>query len=152
MKKIMLLVCCALLPATVIFAQNEQRAKASLNHIALYVTDLQRSGDFYSNVIGLDTIPEPFHDGMHIWYRIGPSSHLHVISGADKPKTYFKGNHLCFTVSSVDQFVQSLQKRGLAYEDWNGKPQSITTRVDGVKQIWLQDPDGYWIEVNDARE
>ncbi len=29
---------------------------------------------------------------------------------------------------------------------------SITTRVDNVKQIWLQDPDGYWIEINDAKE
>jgi lactoylglutathione lyase len=24
-------------------------------------------------------------------------------------------------------------------------------RVDGIKQIYLQDPDGYWIEVNDDK-
>jgi lactoylglutathione lyase len=23
------------------------------------------------------------------------------------------------------------------------------SRIDGVHQIWLQDPDGYWIEIND---
>jgi lactoylglutathione lyase len=29
---------------------------------------------------------------------------------------------------------------------------TITTRVDGVKQIYFKDPDGYWIEINDAKE
>lgn len=26
----------------------------------------------------------------------------------------------------------------------------IQTRPDGVQQIFVQDPDGYWIEINDA--
>jgi lactoylglutathione lyase len=30
--------------------------------------------------------------------------------------------------------------------------QTTTTRVDGVQQIWLQDPDGYWVEINDAKD
>ena len=34
-----------------------------LNHIAVYVKDLKKSADFYTRIIGLDTIPEPFHDG-----------------------------------------------------------------------------------------
>jgi len=27
----------------------------------------------------------------------------------------------------------------------------VTMRPDGVRQIYLQDPDGYWIEVNENR-
>jgi lactoylglutathione lyase len=27
----------------------------------------------------------------------------------------------------------------------------MTNRVDGVHQVFLKDPDGYWIEVNDAK-
>ena len=27
----------------------------------------------------------------------------------------------------------------------------VTLRPDGVNQIYLQDPDGYWIEVNDDK-
>jgi lactoylglutathione lyase len=30
----------------------------------------------------------------------------------------------------------------------NGK---VTDRPDGVHQVYLQDPDGYWIEVNDNK-
>jgi len=27
----------------------------------------------------------------------------------------------------------------------------VTTRPDGVHQIWFQDPDGYWLEINDVK-
>jgi lactoylglutathione lyase len=33
-----------------------------------------------------------------------------------------------------------------------GEKMAITNRVDGVKQIYFKDPDGYWIEINDAKE
>src|SRR5688572_4884527 len=65
-----------------IYSQRDTMSKTFLNHIALYITDLKKSGAFYSDIIGLDTIPEPFHDGKHIWYSIGPKSHLHLIEGA----------------------------------------------------------------------
>src|SRR5690242_15230642 len=84
--------------------------KPVLNHLAIYVTDLQRSTQFYRDVIGLDTIPEPFHDGRHTWFGIGPSGHLHVISGASSPAIRPKDNHLCFSVPSVDDFLKRLSK------------------------------------------
>jgi lactoylglutathione lyase len=39
----------------------------------------------------------------------------------------------------------------MAWYNAKGVKGIITTRIDGVKQIWVNDPDGYWIEVNDAR-
>ncbi|RYF13836.1 MAG: VOC family protein, partial [Flavobacteriales bacterium] len=27
----------------------------------------------------------------------------------------------------------------------------VTLRPDGIHQLYLQDPDGHWIEVNDAK-
>lgn len=125
--------------------------KPVFNHLALYVTDLQRSTSFYRDLVGLDTIPEPFHDGKHTWFSIGPTGHLHVISGATTSLPHPKDNHLCFSVPSVDEFVKRLNKAGVPFEDWPGKPQAVTTRVDGVKQIYFKDPDGYWIEINDAK-
>lgn len=126
--------------------------KPRLNHIAIYVVDLQVSADFYRDVIGLDTIPEPFHDGRHAWFSIGPKSHLHVISGAAAAVPHDKNAHLCFTVPSVDAFTKKLAAKNIEYENWAGEKKTITTRVDGVKQIWFKDPDGYWIEINDAKE
>lgn len=132
-------------------AQSVNKPKAVLNHLAIYVTNLSRTVDFYSNVFQLDTIPEPFHDNKHAWYSIAPGVALHVIAGADKPKEYFLNNHMCFSVNSVDAFVAKIKSRNISWVNAKGEPGLITTRVDGVKQIWVNDPDGYFIEVNDAK-
>ena len=126
-----------------------QKTYASLNHIAIYVVDLQKSTDFYKNIIGIEEIPEPFHDGQHSWFRVGESSQLHIISGAKKALEHPKDAHLCFRVPSVPAFIVNLIKAGIPFEDWQGKQNAITTRVDGIKQIYFKDPDGYWIEIND---
>lgn len=132
------------------FAANAQ--KPVLNHVAHYVTNLSKSASFYKNLIGLDTLPEPFRDGKHAWFSVGPKSHLHLIEGLASALNHPKNHHLCFSVPSVDAFVTRLTKAGVPFEDLAGKPQAVTTRVDGVKQVYFKDPDGYWIDINDAKQ
>ncbi|MEO7263471.1 MAG: hypothetical protein ABIW38_01100, partial [Ferruginibacter sp.] len=50
--------------------------------------------------------------------------------------------------NNFDAFVKKLDEMKIAYSDWPGKPNTINIRADGIKQIFLQDPDGYWLEVN----
>ena len=130
----------------------QSNPKPSLNHIAVYVVDLKVSTLFYQNIVGLDTIPEPFHDGRHTWFSVGPKSHLHIISGAAQKTEHDKNTHLCFSVSSVIDFIAVLKKNNVGFENWAGEKNTFTNRVDGVKQIYFKDPDGYWIEINDARQ
>ncbi|HEY1115947.1 MAG TPA: VOC family protein [Chitinophagaceae bacterium] len=129
-------------------AASAQKTGPALNHIALHVQDLKRSTEFYRQVVQLDTIPEPFRDGKHTWFTLGAGGQLHLISGAG-PMTHNKNTHLCFSTPSLDSFIQNLTRLAVPYEDWNGKKNSVTTRVDKVRQIYFQDPDNYWIEVND---
>lgn len=129
-----------------------QMPTARINHIAFSVLNLQRSTQFYQNIIGLDTIPEPFRDGRHTWFSIGDRSHLHLIQHPPPHIIPPKNTHLCFSVPSVEEFIEKLRKAGLSFEDWPGTKGAITLRADGVKQIYLQDPDGYWLEINDARD
>ena len=138
--------------ATVITNSQVNDSKPRLNHIAVYVVDLKTSTAFYKDIVGLDTIPEPFHDGRHTWFAVGVKSHLHIISGAVAKKEHDKNTHLCFSVASVPEFVKVLAKNKVEYENWAGEKMAITNRVDGVKQIYFKDPDGYWIEINDAKE
>jgi lactoylglutathione lyase len=126
-------------------------SKPRINHVAIFVKNIQATRFFYSQIIGLDSISEPFHDGKHIWYAIGQGISLHVIEGATEKKEYYKNQHTCFSVNSVEDFATALRKNNLTWEDRDGAKNSITTRVDGVKQLWLQDPDGYWVEINDAK-
>lgn len=146
MNKRLFSVATALL-ATVVCAA--QKKPPRINHIALSVTQLERSRVFYQEVLGLDTIPEPFRDGRHVWFRIGDNSHLHIIQNPPPLTVPSKNTHLCLSVPKVEDLVRTLQRHKLAYEDWAGTRSAVTTRPDGVHQIYLQDPDGYWIEIND---
>ena len=146
MKRILLLLF-FLIPGATVYSQ-----KTHINHTAIYVVDLETSAGFYRDIIGLDTIPEPFHDGKHAWFQTGPGFALHIIQGAPLKKEYYKNQHTCFSVASVDVFISTLKKNNIPWEDRDGTKMAVTTRADGVKQIWLQDPDGYWIEINDAKE
>jgi lactoylglutathione lyase len=123
--------------------------KPHVNHIAFSVLQLERSRVFYQDVVGLDTIPEPFHDKRHVWLAISEHAHLHLIQNPPPITVPDKNTHLCFSVPDVNAFIAVLQKHKIAYEDWPGKPYAVTTRTDGIHQIYLKDPDGYWIEIND---
>ena len=119
-----------------------------LNHIALHVNDLQKSSKFYEEVLQLDSVPEPFHDGRHTWLKIGNVSALHLISGSANKYVPDKNSHLCFTVPSITDFIARMEVAHVEYENWAGAKGTVTTRVDGIKQIYFQDPDGYWVEIN----
>ncbi|HYC72396.1 MAG TPA: VOC family protein [Opitutaceae bacterium] len=145
-----------LLPTLLLLAPSgplaHAQAVARINHVAFFVAELQPSADFYRDVVGLEPIPEPFKDGRHAWFLIGPKTHLHIISGAEKRLPTEKRSHLCFTVPSVDEFRARLTARGIVYENLVGQKNSVTVRPDGVKQIYFQDPDGNWLEINDAKD
>jgi lactoylglutathione lyase len=122
--------------------------KPVLNHIAVYVKDLKTSTAFYSDVIGIDTIPEPFHDGKHTWYGVSENSRVHLIQGAKEITKHDKNIHLCFSVPSIEDVIARLNKNSVPYESWTGEKMAVTTRVDGIRQLYFTDPDGYWIEIN----
>ena len=141
-----------LLATTFLNCVAQQPAKPILNHIAVHVNDLAKSTAFYLQIIGLDTIAEPFHDGKHTWLSMGNGSNLHLISGASLPTDHDKFNHICFSVPSLQAYIATLQNNKVIFENWVGEKSGITLRVDAVQQIYFKDPDGYWIEVNDAKK
>jgi len=130
-------------------AQSESDIAVSLNHIALYVSNLKKSTTFYETVLNLKQIPEPFHDGKHTWFTIGAAGHIHLVMGEPKEYARDRNDHLCFSVKSVEAFIKNLEKHKLEYTNWPGTAKEITIRKDGVRQIYFKDPDGHLIEIND---
>jgi len=116
----------------------------------VHVRDLQRSADFYEKTLGLERIPEPFHDGKHLWYRMGEHEQLHVVSGATAATTKEIDVHFAFRVASMAEFTSHMDAMKVKYRSFDGKDK-VTLRPDGVHQTYFQDPDGYWIEVNDEK-
>lgn len=133
-------------------AQNTpDKPTATLNHIAVYVSNLEKSDFFYQSLLNLNKIEEPFKDGRHVWYSLGVAGQMHLIKGAKNKIEHDKNEHLCFSVSSLTDFIQKLDQQKIDYINWEGTAKAPTVRVDGVKQIYFQDPDGHWLEVNDAK-
>ena len=122
----------------------------AFDHAGLEVYDLQKSASFYL-AIGLHRIDDPFKDGRHVWMSLGRDHALHLLAGAPPAAgSRAMDVHLALRVRSIDDVVTTLNRLNVAYFNSKMVPQTITTRADGVKQIYLQDPDGYWLEINDA--
>jgi lactoylglutathione lyase len=115
------------------------------------VVDMNKSADFYEKAMMLKRIPEPFHDNRHIWLKIGEHNQLHIVQGAKEITEHTINIHLAFSVPSVENFAKHLDELNVKYGNWAQDSKTPQVRPDGVKQIYLQDPDGYWIEVNDDK-
>ncbi len=124
-------------------------AQAKITHLAVYVEDLKRSADFYSDVFEFQELDEPFKDGLHAWFDIGNNIALHIIEAPWEPVSINKNNHICFSIPDMSDFIENLNNLKVEFEDWPGNKGKINIRPDGVKQIYIRDPDGYWIEIND---
>jgi len=129
-------------------ARAQDKPSFKFNHLAIFVMDLKQSSRFYTEVLGLDTIPEPFHDGKHVWLNTGCGGAFHIISGSEKKKDYYVGNHLCLSTSNMDAVKDRLQQNKIKWRNAQGQAGQTTTRPDGILQIWIDDPDGYHIEIN----
>lgn len=140
------------LAGSMAFGQIGATQALKFDHATVYVRDLDKSASFYEKVLGFERIPEPFKDGRHVWFRIGPHDQLHVVSGATKPANNEINVHLAFRVASVPDFTARLDNAGVKYrKSIRGDGTVATPRPDGVNQIYFQDPDGYWIEINDDK-
>lgn len=141
-----LLVITVFLPS-VCRAQKGTDISPVIDHIAITTSNLKKSTEFYTKVLHLKKVDNPFADTVHQWYSLGNNIKLHVIQ-AERNEKQVKGVHLCFTVSSVKEFAKTLEQMNIPYSNWKGDSKEPTFRADGVLQLYFQDPDGYWIEIN----
>lgn len=126
------------------------QAQISFNHVALGVSDLDNSTDFYTRILQIKQIPDPTNNPGIRWFDLGEGKELHLVSTPENFKRAPRQTHFAISTAKFDEFVQRLRNSDVPFVDWEGKPNTVYLRPDGVRQIYLQDPDGNWIEVNSA--
>jgi len=137
-----------LISLSALFAQSDTPPPLTFNHLALSVKDVNRSAEFYRNVLGLTEITNRARlEGVR-WLSLGEQKELHLIAILRDTIIVNKAVHLALTTNDFDLLIKILQRMKIAYSDWPGTLSKINVRADGIKQIFFQDPDGYWIEVN----
>lgn len=122
----------------------------AFDHTALHVADLDRSVAFYERVFGLDEVAAPGDPAVIRWLSLGGDDQLHLIHYGDGLVEPTKAVHFALGVSDLDALVAHVRALGVPYSDWPGVAGAVSLRPDGVRQVYVQDPDGYWIEVNDV--
>ncbi len=123
-----------------------------LDHVALNVIDVNRSANFYGRVLKFQEITNRSKFEGVRWFSMGDGKELHLISIVKENVTLNKAIHLALTTPDFDAFVEMLKKMNIPYSDWPGAPNKVFIRADGTKQVFFQDPDGNWIEVNSVAE
>jgi len=87
-----------------------------------------------------------------MWFAFGNGQELHLISILKEPVTINKAVHLGLSSPVFDDFIKHLDAMKISYSDWPGADHKINIRADGIKQVFFQDPNGYWIEVNNTAQ
>ena len=112
-----------------------------LNHVALHVSDVAGSSEFYSRVLRLQALTRPAFDFPGAWFRLGTHQELHLIGRSNEavePRS--RNNHFALRVDDLLAWQEHLEKVGASFR--GPKP-----RPDGAMQIFLTDPDGHSIEL-----
>jgi lactoylglutathione lyase len=112
-----------------------------LNHVAIYVTDLKKSSEFYREVLRLEPMARPAFSFPGAWFRLGTAQELHLIAGRDQPfSASNSNNHFALKVDDLDDWEAHLENTGAQFNPRKQRP-------DGAWQIFLRDPDGHVIEL-----
>ena len=151
LKKHLMLFSFAFLTIAGLTATTNAQDGPKADHVSLYVKDMAKSVEFYEKVMLFKPLADPFHNEQHlVWLRSGEHTQLHLIDGAKDVPERNINNHFAYAVADLQAFMKHLDEMHIKYGNYNGekKPQ---TRPDGVLQIYFQDPDNYWIEVNNDR-
>ena len=129
-----------------------------LHHASVITTDLERSLEFYRDVLGLVPIDRPPFDIAGVWLACGPSQlHLTVYPAGNfrrKSTIDINDTHFALRVSDFDETLRLLNGKDFHEDLPEGDAKRLVVKRTGpvgFPQIYLLDPDGHVLEINAAR-
>lgn len=133
--------------------------KLEFHHINFVADDVERLHDFYTNVLGLEDIPEqnfPRTEASedvgyngHIRFATEGSMQMHLAERAFE--VAFKNGqvinpvekgHIAFRTDNLAEFLEILDEKGIPYSDYG------TAFAKEWHQVFFHDPEGNVIEVH----
>ena len=109
-----------------------------LNHVALAVSDVPRSIEFYLQVCGFTQKPRPAFDFDGAWFALGETRELHLLEGLDKEvHEHPRGSHFAVEIDDFETCQAHLEANDATIINVNIRP-------DGAKQIFIEDPINTW--------
>jgi lactoylglutathione lyase len=117
-----------------------------LAHTMIRVRDLERSIAFYSDFLGLrETRRKDLGDAVLVFLADEDENHYVELTFNKDGRDYDLGNqfgHLAFFADDLDAVIARVEEKGWDYR--GARPET------GSRYIFIQDPDGYDIEILQA--
>ena len=125
-----------------------------LDHVAFLVSDVERSRQFYREVLALEEVPRPSKfDFPGAWFESN-GFQIHLIGdteGGRVPQVNpgyreyeLKDGHASHAAFEVEDLEATMAHLKACHTEIVGGPRP---RGDGVQQLYVCDPDGYVIEL-----
>ncbi|WP_226038131.1 VOC family protein [Aquibacillus saliphilus] len=118
-----------------------------IGHAAYTVADMEKSLDFYCNVLGFEKLFDLHNikdEPWIVYLKVSEGQYIELFYGGEK-KVQIDGStigysHLCFEVENIEVIANHLKSKGytLDVEPKEG--------LDGNYQCWVKDPDKNRIE------
>jgi catechol 2,3-dioxygenase-like lactoylglutathione lyase family enzyme len=119
-----------------------------LGHVVLNVRDVERSAQFYTEVLGFhisDVYPEEMVPGGMVFLRCNPDHHgIALVGSLKEPAVNTDLNHLAFEVATLDEVVRAhehLRRHGVEI-DFAGR-----RRAGCQIAVEFRDPDNHRLEI-----
>ena len=119
-----------------------------IGHVVLMSTDLKRSVEFYTGVLGFrvsDVYPETMMKGRMVFMRCAADHHgVALVGAAPGASPQHELHHMAFEVATLDEVFGA--------RDWLRK-QGVKIEFEGRRRAGCQiavefrDPDGHWLEI-----
>lgn len=111
----------------------------ALHHVTVLVTDVEKSADFYTRLLGMARFPgRPSHLGPGAWLAAG-NQQLHLSLGTPPVAG---GQHFALQVADLEAASDELRSEGVKV--------SAPVTIGSARQAFLSDPDGNAIELHEA--
>jgi catechol 2,3-dioxygenase-like lactoylglutathione lyase family enzyme len=126
-----------------------------MEHFLVLTADMEKTRDFYCKVLGLREGPRPPLGFPGHWLYLGEIAVIHIAewrtytshsNSLDIPVTTEAPgtgalDHIAFNATDYDELLASLERNGV-------KAMKNVTNVNGLRQVFLLDPNGIKLEIN----
>lgn len=117
---------------------NDNVRLKAVNHVTYNVRDKVKALRFWEDVLGVKRIPSQVDSDRIIWLQIPSGAMIHLIETPDGPS--IPSHHGAFEVDDIEAAQESVRSMKVETTE-------ITTRNDGQRVFFLNDPEGNRIEV-----
>ena len=113
-----------------------------MNHFTVLTDDLDRTLEFYVDVLGLKPGARPDLGFPGAWLYVGGQAVLHIIAGRSLPQQRAGVlDHMAFSARSLPDVTAKLDARGIRYDLRRQKE-------SGTWQLFCHDPSGAKVELD----